>query len=177
MADVCGIVNTAVYNRLSDATIGFNANYAAILGSNPPFVVNWATDGTSLNFCLGLLPPDLIEESSPITYPALTLSADLGNMDQPGQRILYQQFSGHVQANIQAILSWEEDQIRDFESWPNAVVNAMYATVNNRSQGNTWAAGVSYNGDMQFRKSPVIMAGNNWRRQVLFPLAFRVMLP
>lgn len=184
MPDPLGLVTQAVYARLSSATLGFNQAYAAIQPTYvdfttslaiPAWTIDWSNN--SNNFVYGMVAPDLIEESSPLQYPVLTITADAAVADRPGtkERVIYQTFTGKVRAIVQVILSWTEEQVRDFESWPNAVSAAMYSVVNNTANQN-WGAGIVYCADMDSQKSPVILAGTNWRRQVLFPMTFRVLI-
>jgi hypothetical protein len=187
MADPCTLVTTGIYTRMADATIGFNAAYDAIQGTFQdfggdyvdPIVIDWTRN--SSNFTLGLVPVDLIEESSPFTYPLVTISADVARSYGPGnqKRIHYQRFSGMVIGTIQAHLSWRDVAVRDFETWPNAVVSAMFATMNAPSISaptvpNSWGTGVTYGYDLSAVKGPIVMAGQNWRRTITFSGTFEV---
>jgi hypothetical protein len=184
MPDPLGLITQALYTRLSSTTIGFNQAYMAIQPTYvdystslavPAWTVDWTP--TSSNFVYGMVQPDLIEETSPLNYPILTISADAAIADRPGtkDRVIYQTFTGKVRGTVQVILSWTEQQTRDFESWPNAVSAAMYSVINNLSQ-QSWGAGIVYTADMDAQKNPVILAGTDWRRQILFPMSFRVLI-
>jgi hypothetical protein len=189
MADVCGLVLTALYNRLTDNSVGFNVQYAGVAssytdltdGALPALVFDFSPQ--SQNFAYGSVPPDLIEETSPFEYPILTLSADRGSAYPPGsgQRFHYAQFSGRVAFRIEVHLDWQDAQVRDFETWPNAVINSMYACLNapsgsQPSVANNWGPGLVYSYDLSFGKGPVLLAGRNWRRTVAFTGTFEVNL-
>jgi hypothetical protein len=176
MADLCRVVRYAIQARLSDAAMGFNAKYAAIQDSyqTPDIAIDWSAD--SINFGWGPVPIDLIEETSPLRYPLLAIMADRGQQDPPQQRIKYKQFSGKIQANVWVHLSWEDEQVTDFETWPEAVIDAMYSSINDPTLPNKWGTGVLYNGDLNFVKGPIVMAGRNWRRTIAFPSTFTVIL-
>lgn len=188
MTDPCSLVNAGIYARLSDDSVGFNPTYAAgqasyiDAGGNPVDEISIDWTGDSLNFAYGLIPPDLIEETSPFTYPLLTISADRAQSFQAQRRVHFQRFSGVVVATIQIHLSWIESAIRDFETWPNAVVGAMLATMNAPSLSaptvpNSWGTGVIYGYDLASTKGPILMAGQNWRRTITFTGSFEVLIP
>lgn len=187
MSDPCSLVNAGIFARLSDASIGFNANYLAGIpdyteqdgGPVPDITIDWSA--ASPNFAYGLLPPDLVEESSPFTYPLLTVSADVAQSYQPGsqRRVHYQRFSGMVTGIVQIHLSWMDSGIRDFETWPNAVIGAMLATMNAPSisaptVANSWGTGILYGYDLSARKGNILMAGESWRRTITFTGSFEV---
>ena len=177
MADVSRLVRLAIQARLSNATTGFNVNYANVQSSYAvdPIQIDWSDQ--SRNFCYGLLPADLAEQTSVFDYPLLTISLDSLAMDQSPVRVHYHQFSGTATARIQVILSWPDSGMRDFETWPDAVIDAMYQTVNNPAVGNPWSVGLVYNGNMNAQKGSILPAGENWRRQILFTLQFKVLVP
>jgi hypothetical protein len=187
MSDPCTLVTSGIFTRLSDNAIGFNANYLSAItdyteqdgGPIPNITIDWAA--ASANFAYGLLPPDLVEESSPFTYPLLTISADLAQSYPAGnsRRVHYQRFSGMVTGIVQIHLSWMESGIRDFETWPNAVIGAMLTTMNAPSisaptVANSWGTGVLYGYDLSARKGNILMAGENWRRTITFSGSFEV---
>jgi len=188
MADICGLVLTGLFTRLSDPAIGFNPRYASIQstytdrtsGQLPDFVVDFS--GDSSNFVYGDVPADLIEETSPFSYPLVTISADRAVSFRPGsgQRVHYAQFSGRIQFRVQVHLSWSDSGVRDFETWPNAVIDAVYSTINAPSAQSpnvspNWGQGLVYGYDLDFQKSPLIEAGENWRRLVSFVGTFEVL--
>ena len=176
MSDICRLVRQAVQTRLSDATNGINATYSAIQASyaTPDLIIDWS-DQTN-NFAWGRVPPDLIEESSPFRYPMLTIEASRGIQDPTQQRVRFRQFSGNILAVIEVHVSWSEEQTVDFETWPDAVIDAMFSSINDPTIPNTWGAGIVFNGDLNFSKSPIIMAGENWRRTITFPCTFKLIL-
>lgn len=176
MADICRLVRTGLNARLSDPNYGFNAKYAAIqLDYNVPAIsIDWSASST--NFAWGRIPPDLVEETSPFSYPLLTISADRGQQDPSALRVRFQQFSGIVLGVVEMHLSWIEEQVIDFETWPDSVVAAMFDSINDPSTPNSWGSGLLYNGEMSFQKGPIIAAGQNWRRTLTFSCPFRVIV-
>jgi hypothetical protein len=190
MTDPCTLVNTGIYNRLSSATIGFNTRYDAIQGSFQnfegsyvdPIVIDWTRD--SANFTYGLVPADLMEDTSPFTYPLLTISSERAQSFPAGggRRVHYQTFSGMVMGMIQVHVTWLDTSVRDFETLPNAVISAMYSTINAPSLSaptvpNSWGTGVVYAYDLSATKGPILMAGSNWRRTITFTGSFEVLIP
>lgn len=174
MADICRAVRLAVKARLASDTYGFNVKYSGIQSSYdvPDLEIDWSED--SKNFVWGRVPPDLIEASTPLTYPLLTITAERGQQDPMGQRIKFRQFSGTLLAVVEVHLSWAEEQVTDFETWPEAVIDAMFQSINDPNIPNNWGAGLVFGGDLNFAKGPILMAGQNWRRTVTFPCSFKV---
>lgn len=182
MADISRLVRMAVYNRLSDAEIGFNAQYAAIQQAygTDDIVIDFGPDAeedATRNFGWGAIPADLIEGSSAFEYPMLCIGADVGRQDPAQQRIKFMRFSGQVIATILVHVSWDESQITDFDTWPDAVIDAMYSSINNPQLPNNWGAGVLFNGDLDWAKGPILMAGRHWRRTIRFQAIFTVIIP
>ena len=182
MADICRAVRLALKRRLTDGTYGFNAQFGSICGDYgvDPIVIDFDSD-YSVNFAWGQVPPDLIEENSPLTYPVLTVDVTRGQQSASPQRLKAHQFSGQVVAVIEVHYSWGMEQTTDFASGPDAVVAAMYASLNNQSAANTdyvrnagVDTGINYNQDLTFQKSPIIPAGENWRRTIQFIATFGV---
>lgn len=187
MADICGAVLTAIYDRLSSLTIGFNPNYKAIQpnyytrdGSYvDPIDIDFSRQ--SVNFRYGLVAPDLVEEVGVISYPLLSITADRLVSWPAGsnRRVHFQQYSGTVIAAIQMHLSWIAAGLVDFETWPNAVIDAMYTTMHAPSVSaptvpNSWGSGVTFGYDLNCQKGPVLQAGENWRRTITFQGSFEV---
>lgn len=172
MADILRSVRQAMYTRLSDDNIGFNAKYEAIQSDYgvPDVEIDWS-DG-SANFGWGLVPPNLVESTSPFQYPLLMISATIAKQDGPQQRIKFKQFSGRVGCQVQITVSWDESGITDFETWPDAIVHAGFDSINDPSLPNNWGPGLVYAGDLDVALGPITAAGRHWRRQVLFSSVF-----
>jgi hypothetical protein len=182
MADIFRAVRVAVQNRLASVPYGFNAKYAAVQSAYsqrdgsaiPDLLFDW-NDG-SVNVAWGRIPADLVEESTPFQYPLLTIDADRSQQDGYPQRIKFKQFSGVVQALIEVHLSWAQEGVTDFATWPDAVIDAMFASINDPNIPQAWGANLVFSGDLAAVKSQVMMAGENWRRTISFPCTFRVIV-
>ena len=119
MANVSGLVSTAIYNRLSDPSIGFNPNYALVAPNYQTFQgvpvdpISIDFSPGSVNFTFGRVPPDLIQESSALQYPLLTISAERAQMWGQTKRVHYAQFTGVVTGAIEVHLSWLQEGVID----------------------------------------------------------------
>jgi hypothetical protein len=187
MADVCRIARQALFNRISDQTLGFNATYAAVqpgyldfFSGDPvdPIVIDFSAG--SVNFNFGRVPPDLIEETSAFTYPFLTISAERIQPWGTGNRVHYQQFSGAIQGFVEVHVSWEQEEVRDFETLPDAVIDAMFQCVQAPSMSqpnvaNSWNT-LNFRYDLSAQKTPVLALGQGWRRTILFACSFEAMI-
>jgi hypothetical protein len=129
-----------------------------------------------VNFAWGRIPPDLVEETSPFQYPLLTVSAAMGKQDGDNQRLRFHQFSGTVLGYVEVHLSYLQDEVTDFASWPDAVVDAMFSSLNDPKIPNNWGAGLVYPGLLNFEVRPPIFAGSSWRITVGFPVPFKVVI-
>ena len=83
---------------------------------------------------------------------------------------------------IEVHLSWLQEGVIDFEAWPNAVIDAMYQTMQAPSNSqpnvpNSWGGGVLYGYDLAFSKSQIIWGGQGWRRTVGFNATFELLIP
>jgi len=168
----------AMLTRLSDPAIGFNAAYAAIQGSygTPAITINWdaSINASPRNFTFGDVPPDLLEQSSPFEYPLLTIDAVRGPQRGYGQRIKNTQFDGVVTCIVKVHLGWVESEAVDFETWPAAVIDAMFNSINGVNQPASWGTGITFNRDLDYAKGQIVAAGDNWRRTVQFVSQFYV---
>ncbi len=175
MADICKLVRTAVKARLSDATYGFNAALAQAASSYgiQPFDIDFGSDRPR-SFFYGRIPPDLIESSGSVKYPALTIDTERGQMLDRPMRLKSHQFSGTIFAVIEVHYSWSQSFKGDLASAPDAIVDAMYTSMNSQSAPNSWGTGVVYNLDLNWQKSPILPAGQHWRRTVTFVASFGV---
>lgn len=167
-------VRDAIKAQLSDAVNGFNVNLAAIASSYgvAAFEVDWSD--TSTNFIMGRIDPDMVEETSPFSYPLLTIDTENSTHDN---FVKFAEFAGKVTAIIEVTLSWEQGQtIPDFASYADAVEDAMFKSMNNQAF-QAWPSGVLYNGITDMSRGRIIEAGENWRQQLPFVAAFRRIIP
>ena len=176
MSNISSLVRQAIKTRLSNNINGFNAKYSAIQSvyGTPSITIDWSN--TSQNFAWGRIPPDLMEETTNFIYPLLDISTERGQQDPAQQRIKFMQFSGNILGVIEVHLTWDQEAATDFETWPDAVIDAMYSSINDPSIANNWGAGIVYNGDLNWAKGQIILGGENWRRTCLFTASYKVIL-
>lgn len=164
-------VREAVHARLSDSTTGFNPTLAAISSTYGirPFEVNFGSK--SFNYVLGHISPDMLEQSSDFRYPLMAIYIQEGAHTGVQK---FNNFSGPIRLIIDVWLSWSEIKgLRDFESYADAVNDAI-VDVMNRTVNQNWIGGVVYNGNVQFRRGPLLFAGENWRQQLGHSFLFEV---
>lgn len=177
MADVAGIVERSVISRLSSATVGFNAKYAALVNGAYPGLDAIAFDFTdgSVNFNRARVPLGLINDSSAYQFPYLMLEVRAGQPAQGPQQLKSTQYSGNVSVELEIAHSWEAEGVGDFSTEPNCAIAAMYDVFNALPNLN-WAPEVIYNGGLTFIKGAVLEAGQNWLRSTVFTANFYVVV-
>jgi hypothetical protein len=158
----------ALLSRLSDPDTGFNANLllvAALYGITP-YTVDW-TPATSVNFMIGQILPDQVEESASFTYPFTTIDSPASIDDA---RVVSAVFAGAIALVIEVHISSPSDALpRGLTPLAQAIEDAMFASVNNLEMiGVYMSAGLTYNGKWSLSKSSIAFAGTNWRRTLRF---------
>lgn len=170
-------VRDAIEEKLSDDTTGFNAQLAAIadeydLEDEDVFKIDWSDD--SLNFFYGNVAPDLVEATSPFTYPLLTIDTARARHDN---FIKFADFAGTVTAVVSITITWEKSQVLpDFSKLADAVEFATFMAINKQDLQD-WPNGVEYAGIMELNRGGIFEAGENWRQQLVFTLNFRRIIP
>jgi hypothetical protein len=165
-------VLTAVYNRLSDPVTGFNPGVvtnAPNYGITNPLQVDWSP--SSMNFTFGQIDPSLVDDTGILTYPFVTLytkeSAQDGN-----QR--FTQFSGIIRAIFECNLSFIPIKgQQNFEAYGNMLEDVVIDVIN-RTANQNWGKPITYNGQIQCKRGPVLYGAENFKQQVGFSMLFRV---
>ena len=179
MANIIQAPYAAVLARLSDPVLGFNAKYAPLVGTyiqrdgSPIPLITFDFSNTSNNVVWGTVAPDLVISTSPFVYPLLTIDIVRAPQYAEGRRLVFHQFSGQVNVIIQVHLSWAQSEITDFTTWPAAVIDAMFDSVNTPSYP-IQAKNVTQAGDLVPTLSPVTDDGENWRRTISFQTTLQV---
>ena len=130
MPQISKFVRDALKAQLSASTTGFNDRLQNLAGTYgiDPWAVDWSSDST--NFLFGRINPALIEESSVLTYPLVTIDV---LRSQNTNRVKFATFAGPVQAVIDIHHSWaEESVLQDFASFVDATEDAMVAALNDQ---------------------------------------------
>lgn len=174
MPQIDSLVRALVWGRITDDTLGFNANVDAASGNYPSVDAALVkNDGWQMGTtcCWGLVAPDAIEKSSVMEYPFVAM--DIVRSTQ-APIVISSDFSGECVFMIQFHLSWISDAIlADFASYGDLVQDAMYASLND-PDNQLFASGVVYRGNMGLARGPVVMAGDNWRQTLQFQGSFTV---
>ena len=174
MSQISKLIRDAIKSQAADPIFGFNPRFASVASAYgvDSFTIDFGPK--SFNFIFGQVPPDLIEQSSVLTYPLMTIDTltvrdtDLG---RPAT------FAGQLDALIQLHVTWEESQaVPDFSSLPDACEDAVFAMMNDPAHMFR-TNNVAYAGRMDMTRSPVIMAGENWRRTLSFVPHFTLLVP
>jgi hypothetical protein len=175
MADIFGIVEDALVARLSDPLIGFNANFQQIQAIKPAYqalnAIAFDFNPESENVNPGRVSLRDLESTSDTVYPFLMYEVRSGADDMT---LKFNEFSGPVIAEVEVMLSFESEGIRDFNTLPNAVIGAMVATFNSVGSPNIWGSGVNYNGGISVVKSQTQTDAANWFKSLLFTAQFNV---
>jgi hypothetical protein len=168
MPKISKVAIGALLTRLSDPATGFNRNLELVADSYgiKPWAVDWDPDA-SVNFMIGQVLPDLIEESSSFTYPYITIDT-AGALDD--SRVVSAVFAGTIPLIVDVHLSLVgEDFPRALNPLAQAVEDAMFQTLNSLEDiGVYMTAGLTYNGRWSLQKSSIQFAGQNWRRSLRF---------
>jgi hypothetical protein len=159
---------TALLARLSDPDTGFNANLALVAPTYgiTPWVVDWDPN-TSVNFMIGQVNPDLMEESQAFSYPFTTVDTTAVVDDA---RVVSATFAGAIGLVVEVTLSYASESLpRVLTPLSQAIEDAFFATVNNLDEiGVYMSALLLYNGKWALTKSTISFASQNWRRTLRF---------
>jgi hypothetical protein len=164
-----------VLARLSaNNTNGFNNGIAAQAPnySLPSDFININFSLPSVNFFLGQIDFDNQEISGYIAYPA----ASLYTLESANQNLeKFHQFSGAIRVIFEVAMSWDSMTGRGipFEYYSNCIEDVVVNCIN-CLQNQNWASPVSYNGQIQCKRGPIIFAGNNLRQRIGFSMIFVV---
>ena len=156
-----------IRQRLANVTTGFNPYLVAALadaGITAP--AGWKlpidfSSSPSLNFFEADLTADELDETSPITYPCMTLfalGATEGNLEK------YKMFSGVVTFGLNIFCSWVSSRaLPDFETVTDCVEEALYQTFNG-SANPAWATDsvLVFNGELSCQRSGLSKNAENW---------------
>ena len=166
----------AIYNRISDATLGYNAQVTAIasnytnVDTSLLLIGSWALGGA--NFLFGRVNPDALDQSSDFTYPVCSI--DIGPVEPDQGLVLSAVYSGRIPVVIDLHLSWPEaSAIPNFAEFCDCAEAAMFMSINNVSNLN-YGSGMAYNGKLALSRSPIALAGSGWRRTLTFVAPFTV---
>lgn len=173
------LVIDAVLARLSDPLEGFNATFNDNAATFDGVAANMAIDFTSApskNFVLGDVDPSDFEQTSPFTYPMLTLFA---TRVRNTNRVKFNTFSGIVTCGFNVFVTWRNNNVkRDFESYAHAVTSTGLWIMNrarlSEPSDQDWGLNVVYNGDVEVVRSAVKPGKDNWFKQIGFQMTFEV---
>jgi hypothetical protein len=174
MPQIDALVRNSVWSRITDDTLGFNANVDAASGNYPDVDVALVkNDGWQMGTtcCWGLVAPAAVEQSSVMEYPFVAF--DIIRASQI-PIVISSDFSGEVVFMIQFHLSWSSEAIlADFASYGDLVQDAMYASLND-PDNQLFGSGMTYRGNMGLARGPIAMGGDNWRQMLQFTGSFTV---
>lgn len=180
---ITNAVTTQLIARLSDAANngadGWNAVYNSLApgyGIPANMAIDFAGDtrASSKNFVLGDIDVTAWEETSAFNFPLMTLFG-MRSINQNWQK--FHLFSGDIDIGINVFLSWENTRVLlDFSPWADCVEEAMFTLLNRARNANPadqdWSEEVVYNGDLELKRSPIILAGESWRQLLAFKATF-----
>lgn len=170
---VSQVVLNAVLARLSDAGTGFNIGIVnnAPNYSLPPFIQLDFTPGTSNNFYIAQIDPQLLEETGIIKYPFACLYTKESSFTGD-QR--FTQFSGIVRCILEVNLSWISIRgLQNHESYVNCVEDVVFDVIN-RTANQNWGKPLTYNGGIQRKSGPLRFGAQNFVQTVGFSMLFQV---
>lgn len=161
----------AVLGVLSNST-GINAGLATnwrsygLPGSVPQ--IQW-TGSQPLNFCIGQIDDETMDQSGIITYPFFCLYV-LESQNTNDEK--FHQFSGPIRCVFEATFSWVPMKgLLNFDAYGNCFED-VFLDVINRVQNQGWGKPLVYNGQVHCRRGPVRFGGQNWRQKIAFSLIF-----
>lgn len=165
-------VLTAVYNRLSDQSSGFNiglSTAAAVYGISPTFAqIDWSPQ--SSNFYIAQIDPELLEKSGILRYPfaCLYIKESGETNDQK-----FNQFSGLIRCIFEVHMSWGQIKgLQNHEVYANCIEDVVYDVIN-RVQNQNWSP-VVYNGQIQCKRGPLIYGAQNFKQVIGFSMLFQL---
>ena len=166
-------VLTAVYERLSDVTTGFNQgmiDQLQLYNFTDNFaVIDWS-EGSS-NFCFDQIDPSDLDKSGAITYPFVCLYI-LDSLQAGLQK--FSQFSGPIRCVLDITLAWNSlSKLYDRERFSNCVEDVMFDVIN-RLDNQNWGAPLVYNGGIKCRRGPVVSGASNWKKRLTFSMTFEI---
>ena len=172
MIGISKLVRAAVLARLSDPTSGINPQLATATTAYGIAPITFDLSGTSKQLFQGYVTPDDLEESTAFKYPALMLycvSSENQNLQKSTT------FAGRVEVGLDIHLTWKSGSvIPTMEDICDAVECAIYETFNAPGWAASYGAPIVYNGELTHRRTPVQLAGENWRQSLLNRLTFEV---
>lgn len=180
MSQISKRVRDAIVARLADGTYGFNTQFAAIAGGYgltasqiAAFTIDWTA--ASKQFFQGKLSPEDIDDTTASKYPLVFLYTD--SIRTPGEDARkFQVFSGDVVIGLDVWISTRAgNALRDFETFPDAVEDAVLKVFNDPSWTAVQGGGqVFYNGQISADRTPVDTGAENWLQGIRFRLIFGV---
>ena len=184
MPQIDSLVRDLVWQRLTDATVGFNAQVEAMggvtdpnTGDNPYGSVDLSiikNDGWQLGTtcAFGKLRTNDVEGSTAMEYPFTRIVT----ARQPGPRYVVSAiFSGRIMFAIKHDISWiDSDATPNFEAYENIVSEAFQQCFNDPNN-QIFASGITYNGDGTVQPpGDITQEGENWRQSIVFTGSFTV---
>src|SRR5579862_2099312 len=130
MSQIGRKVRQAIVAQLSPSATGFNDRLASVAGTYgiDAYTIDWTSE--SQNFIYGRIAPQLLDESSPLTYPLVTIDTV---RSQNTNRVKFALFAGPVTALIEVHHSWTQDSaLQDFSDLVDATEDAMIAALNDQ---------------------------------------------
>jgi hypothetical protein len=166
-------VITAVLARIADPTTGFNpgiATNAAIYGLNTCFIsINWSN--TSINFYQAQIDPELLEKSGLLKYPFACLYTKESGVTNDQK---FTQFSGLVRVVLEFHMSWTQIKgLQNHEAYGNCVEDVVFDVIN-RVENQNWGKPLTYNGQIQCKRGPLIYGAQNFKQVIGFSMMFQV---
>ena len=176
MSQISRAVRLAVKTQLQGTTInnnGINDRLVALATAYgiTAYAIDWST--TSQNFIFGQIDPVQFEESSPFTYPLLTIDC-LRSQNTNRIKLGLGHFSGMVTASIDVHHSWYDNAVlADFSSDVDATEDAVISCLNDPTY-QTWPGNMLWTGNVALARGPIRMGGYNWLQSIRFTCTFEL---
>lgn len=173
MPSISKAIRNALKTQLAAPTTGFNDRLAALAASYS--IEPWAIDftDTSTNFIFGRVSPQAFEESSPFSYPLVTIDTI---RSAHTNRVKFATFAGPVTAVIDVHHSWIQDAVlADFASYVDATEDAMIGALNDQ-EAQSWPGNLLWNGNVAMQRGPLQMGGQGWLQSAQFVCNFELIV-
>lgn len=161
-------VRLAVVDRLSNVINGFTPNLLlAIADAGIAVPDGWTLPidfgVESLNFFQADIDPHDLDDTTPTTFPAMTVYSDRSaNTNDEKFRL----FAGPVTIHVRMFVSWTSSAaLPDFETIGDCVEEAFYQTFNSSDPAVVaWACTdqFAYNGELAFARGKLSQDGESW---------------
>jgi hypothetical protein len=181
VAETRKLIRDALFTLLSSSgSGGFNAQYAASLGSFPSaeaVAIDWSPGITGnaakdpKQFFWGQVDPAQLDADQILKYPGVAIYTSLADGTRTDKREKARRFSGLITAHID-FLTKHRDGIEkdDIESTYDAIEGAtLQCLYNFPSQSN-----IAWSNDFKCERPPAELLGNGWRQRIPMVLTFFV---